>query len=82
MCFSSIPFKKSKAKLAGLMHKPQQQQFGGAVKKGLGGISNEELFEKKSFKKEHFTQPKQFKNITTMFLNLADVQQRIGIYPK
>ncbi len=59
------------------MHKPQQF---GLVKKGLGGISNEELFEKKPFKKETaLDHPKQLKNLTAMFLNIADVQQRIGI---
>ena len=59
------------------MHKPQKF---GSVKKGLGGISNEELLEKKSFKRETIIiQSKPFKNLTTMFLNLADVQQRIGI---
>jgi hypothetical protein len=71
-------------KLTGLMQQKSQQQFGASIpsKRGLGGISNEELFEKKmSFKRENiFNQPKQFKNITTMFLTITDVQQRNGIF--
>ena len=67
---------KPKAKIAGLIQKPQQF---GLLKRGLGGLSNEELLESKmSFKKEPTVgQPKATK-ITAMSLTAADVQQRIG----
>lgn len=62
--------------MTGLIQKPQQFGF---IKRGLGGISNEELLMEISLKKETpFAKSKQLKNITTMFLNLDDIQQRIG----
>ena len=66
----------TKSKIAGLVQKPQQF---GLMKRGLGGMTNEELQESRiTYKKEpHQIQTKPAK-ITAMSLTLADVQQRIG----
>lgn len=66
-----------KGKIAGLVQKPQQQF--GLMKRGLGGMTNEELQESRiTYKKEpHHVQAKPAK-ITAMSLTIADVQQRIG----
>lgn len=69
----------TKAKIAGLVGQKQTQQFG-LLKRGLGGLTNEELMESKmSFVKRepHHVQTKPSK-ITAMNLTEADVQQRIG----
>ncbi len=59
-----------------LIQKPHQF---GLLKRGLGGLSNDELLEssKISFKKEPRSLAMQTK-LTAMILTPADVQQRIG----
>jgi len=66
----------TKAKISGLIQKPQQF---GLLKRGLGGLSNEEILESKmSFKKEPTVGQPKVTKITAMSLTAADVQQRIG----
>ncbi len=63
-------------KIAGLVQKPQQF---GLMKRGLGGMTNEELQESRlSYKKEPRQVQTKPAKITAMSLTLADVQQRIG----
>lgn len=64
-------------KIGSLVHKPQQF---GLLKRGLGGMSNEELLESKrnTIKREPYQAKQIPAKITAMCLTLADVQQRIG----
>lgn len=66
----------TKTKIASLVQKPQQF---GLLKRGLGGMSNEELLgNRMSFKREPYHPQSKSPKVTAMSLTIADVQQRVG----